>query len=1114
MGLLTPKGDQGFTLSGFLILAALGTFLWKGAPLESARPDNTIGTVYETELGYKVPARLWQDPLKAAYSQGKPFEAGRQIIVETEKENQKAAVEANILMVMISPGSYAELEERRRRRRYAVVTGLGEENFVPRDPEALNIYYHSNEGYSGTDCIKEGKDSKRFFVEKVCYPIPYEWYEYENPGSGKNGQRTTLVLWLDESKFAENPISRIKLLIEELLPPKEESTHINFKATLIGPARSDALKNLVQKYDKKSYKWIFSRGFQQFNILSATATVDDDYLFDNDEKTIDQSRGECDEKSERKKQPLTELQKKIYKDYKIEEEPNLNFLRTIQSDENVISELVDELTCIRKIKEKNEYTVILSELDTYFARSLRRTFIKLFCKNNCTDANGNSTILTYQYQRGIDGLVVDQQTEKEGSDNSDKLENFGQVPPKKSAKMRRPAGTGQYDYLRRLATKIRLKDRELRLENGRGIRAVVLLGSDVYDKLLILRALRPELPGAIFATTDLDAQFLHPAEFSWTRNMIVATSYGLELPHQKFKSTTMPFRDSYQTSVYMATRMSVNSVIKDLKTFDHSQNKSGQKNKQAVQEELYRKIPPLMLEIGRQSLVPLLPNKVNDEDPWNRIGQDSFAFPIALAIAAMFLLGVFAFHQLCPKSGKVVGVLCLLFVLFVCLALYIFNNQNGGEPFSLLTGTSAWPAQYIRVFAVVLSFVFIYSLIRSLKDSWIELDERYFSGMRKSNINDSTTISELIRQFVRCFKNPLEAIKKIKIAYLPSIVMVIAIIIVIANIMPDSLSLIDKLKKLAFIWFILIAVWWLIIYGRIFKVINVKSINKWMLDSKWKGNGETKDKRKKEETREKEMTAKELWNEYREYGLSEHRIMRAIAYLLIYVSFASFLFVMLGMPESPCRGYACDLEKPIIGVSVISMLILLFLVFDAARLCICWVQSMQNKMSWEDTKIEDIKQNLRLPDEHAKVWVKVHLIGERTAKVTRLIYYPVTIILLMLLARTTYFDKWDFPQALAIVVFLNFAIALGCIVRLNMVAKSVRYDILQKLQEEKLAGDKPKQMSYEATATERTELIQQLENLRIGAYLNVWEQPPVRATLMLLGGIALTFSEYLVVMAY
>ena len=141
----------------------------------------------------------------------------------------------------------------------------------------------------------------------------------------------------------------------------------------------------------------------------------------------------------------------------------------------------------------------------------------------------------------------------------------------------------------------------------------------------------------------------------------------------------------------------------------------------------------------------------------------------------------------------------------------------------------------------------------------------------------------------------------------------------------------------------------------------------------------------------------------------------------------------------------------------------------------------------------------------------IHLIGERTCEVTRLIYYPVLVILLLLLARSTYFDNWDFPQALAIVIGLNFVIALGSVVRLNFVAQSVRGEILRKLQHEKLAAGREKEKEYTPTAGERQELIQQLESLRIGAFLRVWDQPPVRASLMLLGGVALTYAEYFTV---
>ena len=170
------------------------------------------------------------------------------------------------------------------------------------------------------------------------------------------------------------------------------------------------------------------------------------------------------------------------------------------------------------------------------------------------------------------------------------------------------------------------------------------------------------------------------------------------------------------------------------------------------------------------------------------------------------------------------------------------------------------------------------------------------------------------------------------------------------------------------------------------------------------------------------------------------------------------------------------------------------------------------KLDWSGTRLNEFVQTLKLPSKHAEAWMVVHLIGERTAAVTRLIYYPVILILLLLLARSTYFDAWDFPPALAIVIGVNFLIALGSIVRMNHIAKSVREDIIRDLQQEVLAGDKPESVEYEATPSEREELVKQLASLRVGAYLRVWDQPAVRATLMLLGGAALTYAEYLQVL--
>jgi hypothetical protein len=193
------------------------------------------------------------------------------------------------------------------------------------------------------------------------------------------------------------------------------------------------------------------------------------------------------------------------------------------------------------------------------------------------------------------------------------------------------------------------------------------------------------------------------------------------------------------------------------------------------------------------------------------------------------------------------------------------------------------------------------------------------------------------------------------------------------------------------------------------------------------------------------------------------------------------------------------------SLSVISMLTLLFLIVDASRLCIYWVRSLHGNIEWGNSRLAGFVNEHKLPADHAEAWLKIHLIGERTAVITRLIYYPVIIILLMLLSRSTFFDNWDFPQPLAIVISLNFIIALGSIVILNFAAQRAREGILDHLEREQIAGDSEK---VEATTSERRELIEQLKSLKTGAYQPVWQQPPVRATLMLIGGFALTFAEY------
>ena len=134
---------------------------------------------------------------------------------------------------------------------------------------------------------------------------------------------------------------------------------------------------------------------------------------------------------------------------------------------------------------------------------------------------------------------------------------------RKTPEANRAEGPSQLDYIPRLADHIEQVNRELFVDSPAAqIRAIGVLGSDLYDKLLTLQALRPRFPNAIFFTTDLDARLWHPNQLKWTRNMVVASSFGLEL-QPELQQDIPPFRDSYQTAEYLSCLSALGLVSPD-----------------------------------------------------------------------------------------------------------------------------------------------------------------------------------------------------------------------------------------------------------------------------------------------------------------------------------------------------------------------------------------------------------------------------------------------------------------------------------------------------------------------------------------------------------------------
>lgn len=112
------------------------------------------------------------------------------------------------------------------------------------------------------------------------------------------------------------------------------------------------------------------------------------------------------------------------------------------------------------------------------------------------------------------------------------------------------------DYFQHQLTNINQSSEKIR---GEDVSAVIVLGDDPYDKLEVIRALKPLFVNATYYTHDLHLCFYEPAALPFTRGLVVGSRGTLAVTTdnhtEKAIGMTTPgivFRDGYQKSVYYA----------------------------------------------------------------------------------------------------------------------------------------------------------------------------------------------------------------------------------------------------------------------------------------------------------------------------------------------------------------------------------------------------------------------------------------------------------------------------------------------------------------------------------------------------------------------------------
>jgi hypothetical protein len=524
-----------------------------------------------------------------------------------------------ILGVMIPGGPYVEDVERRLRSRRAVIEALGsgwrKQAYTPeKDHEigyfcvpwlpaeatsarAVRVLQGNREMCEAWSCqtlvqyCGIGDPGQLNYVMRVpcangehadTLVVPYEWFEAQTNDGQRNSFDHILVLWLIDDAFVDAPLARLADFVSwfevKSISGRSKGQLVFPTFTVLGPDNSGTLRRMVLETKERGWDADTRGCLSAIHMYSNQASAAESQLLSGLPRTGNSlDRHDCKslvEASVNCQEPVS----------------NFRFERTNLPDDQIVEALQRELR-LHGVADR-DHVAIISEEDTFHARALSA----IFMQENAL-APSPFVVSRYTYLRGIDGKLPSDKTDKDDASYEQENTN-GAQSAKNDPATRRPAeqteGVNQADDIRRLADRLRIDDEKWRTEGKARLKAIGLLGSDVYDKLELLKALRPMFPDVIFFTNHLEARFAHPDEWKETHNLLIVSDYDLflEAPTGRYGGPEAqivgPFRDSGQTALYEATLEAIGAATSDLA----------------------RPRVPLIYEVGRNGFARLgLPNE-------------------------------------------------------------------------------------------------------------------------------------------------------------------------------------------------------------------------------------------------------------------------------------------------------------------------------------------------------------------------------------------------------------------------------------------------------------------------------------------------------------------------
>jgi hypothetical protein len=1089
----------------------------------------------------------------------KAAQAGRDDDEARSSRSTRLGRRDTVIVAVLPGGTLIGAEEARQRTRYALLAGLNAAGYTPLDSERMGLFKAGICPSLVDDCDSAAQQARErapaaagtaAATEAAYFDVVFESFISQGARSKDGSDRRVLVLWVDEKVLKRRWLSSIASVLAELMPAAIGNGP---RLRIIGPTRSEGLLNAFRDLDliaaearrlaeapllptdeqaaqRARQLDLFQRRWAvllRARLVSPGATTPDrDVLAEAALPPGLSLEQAFDARFEALHADF--LSKDLGDELKRSNPRGGFFFRTVGTDDALVDLLVGELRARGLGRGSQQRVALIGEWDLLYTRhfaSELRTRLDCGGRADCLPVQ----LASYDYLRGIDGISIDNAARNARGGEAKAADRGGSA-------IEWPEGRDQRDYLRRLV--------ELRLTaDGGGIDAIGVIGNDVHDKLLVAQALRDAFPDRPLFTTDLDARMLHPRVTGYTRNLIVASSLPLALSDE-LQCGTPPFRDTYQTAVFLAARYAATPLRAEAPDGSDGIGCQGLNItdlERRIQDALAH---PRLYEIGRAGMIELFrPGDSSTQDAAARDRHERRAYAVVAALGWLILWVAVFFGKpgpalrtirrqltgatpdadadvLCSRRSTIIvaGVQAAAFGYALGVVLELALPHGVGLRGCLLLAAAA----------AALFWAFVYPSTR-----WVAEFRAAPSGAASQR-----RAWELLALQVLLYLGAVAALWWLWVAPGIAATDVREPFLMLSGVSSWPSQLLRTLSLLLFAWFLDFAWCGLAAaadrvdrryFGAagapvlpaaprrsFFAVVRDASI--WL----WQPTVGTRNARGG-------IDGAALWAQYRNRLAGWQRLARIVFWLAVAIGAVWLLGSLLGgaRPEIPARGAADRaLFLATMIIAGLGLVALLVLVADATVLSwrFLWLLKA-GRTEYPAATVErfaaelgpELRERAAAPvaagyadrsqppagpppyNSLLDDWIDVRLIADHSAATGHLILFPFVLLALMIVARSRLFDNWQIGGSLLVMfaLFVLWSIAMAALLKQG--AEHARRMALERMNQDHLwlkgAG-----AAYAPLADQFPRLIEQVRNLRRGAFAPLFEQPLVRALLVPLGG--------------